>query len=537
MSRATAGSALVVALAASACAVGADEAGAQGGQGGQGGGALEGFELAAPTDPKTCDEAALARSYVGCEFWPTVSTNPVWSIFDYAIVVANIGAEASDVTVEFGGKQLATTTVGGGQVLELALPWVPELKGPDADTCGHTVDVTESVVRRSGAYHLTSSRPIVAYQFSALEYEGKGGADDKDWSTCPGLQDCTFEDGSVGPSGCFSFTNDASLLLPSTAMSGTYRAAGAYGRDSFLAITATQDGTTVEIRASATASFLAGADLAGIGPGGSTQIELDAGDVVQLVSDETGDLAGTLVQANKPVQVLTGAGCISMSDEAHEADATCDHVEESIQPAETLGRHYVVTAPTGPFGQPDPYRVRIVGNVDGTSISYPQGAPEGAASSVDAGGVVDLAITDLDFEIQADHEIAVSMFMMSAVVANPENDLGQGDPSQTQAIAVEQYRNSYVFLAPDDYDVSFVDIVMPLDAKVTLDGADLPAPPSPVGSSGLGVARVRLGNGLHGAHALQADQPVGLQVLGYGSYTSYQYPAGLNFLFIAPPPK
>jgi hypothetical protein len=534
MSRQSAGSALVVALAASACAVGADEADVQGGQGG---GALGDFELAAPTDPKTCDEAALARSYVGCDFWPTVSRNPVWSIFDYAVVVANIGTEPSEVTIEFAGQQLTKTTVGGAQVLELALPWVPELKGPDFDTCGHTAHVTESVLRRSGAYHLTSSRPIVAYQFSALEYEGKGGADDKDWSTCPGLQDCTFEDGSVGPSGCFSFSNDASLLLPSTAMSGTYRAAGAPGRGAFLEITATQDGTTVEIRASAGASFLSGAGVAEIGPSGSTQVELDAGDVVQLVSDETGDLAGSLVQANKPVQVLTGAGCISMSDESHEAGATCDHVEESMQPAETLGRHYVVTAPTGPFGQPDPYRVRIVGNVDGTSISYPQGAPESAPSSIDAGGVVDLAITDLDFEIQADNEIAVSMFMMSAVVANPENDLGQGDPSQTQAIAVEQYRKSYVFLAPDDYDVSFVDIVMPLDAKVTLDGSDLPSPPSPVGSSGLGVARVRLGNGLHGAHALQADRPVGLQVLGHGSYTSYQYPAGLNFLFIAPPPK
>jgi hypothetical protein len=51
------------------------------------------------------------------------------------------------------------------------------------------------------------------------------------------------------------------------------------------------------------------------------------------------------------------------------------------------------------------------------------------------------------------------------------------------------------------------------------------------------VARVRLGNGLHGAHALHANRPVGLRVLGYGSYTSYQYPAGLSFDFIAPPPK
>ena len=520
-------------LGANACAAGNEGVGGQGGQGAQAPGT---FELAAPSDPKTCDEAASARSYLGCDFWPTVSVNQVWSIFDYAIVVANIGSEPSEVTVEFGGQQLAKTTVGGNQVVKVVLPWVPELKGADGDTCGNRTDVTDSVVRHPGAYHLTSSRPIVAYQFSALEYEGKGG-DDKDWGSCPGLQNCTFDDGSVGQIGCFSFSNDASLLLPSTAMSATYRATGASGRSSFIEITATEDATSVEVRASATASFLSGAGVAKIGPNGSTKLELDAGDVVELVSDPAGDLAGSLVKADKPVQVLTGAGCVSVSDEAHAADATCDHVEEIVQPAETLGQHYVVTAPTGPFGLPDPYRPRVVGNVDGTSISYPQGAPPGAPKTIDAGQVIDLAITDLDFEIQADHELAVSMLMTSAILSNPDDDLGQGDPSQTQAIAVEQYRDSYVFLAPDDYDVSFIDVVMPLDAKVTLDGSALPASPSPLGSSGLGVARVRLGNGLDGAHSLHADQPVGVQVLGYGSYTSYQYPAGLNLVFIAPPPQ
>jgi hypothetical protein len=29
---------------------------------------------------------------------------------------------------------------------------------------------------------------------------------------------------------------------------------------------------------------------------------------------------------------------------------------------------------------------------------------------------------------------------------------------------------------------------------------------------------------------------VGIQVLGYGLYTSYQYPGGLNLEIIAPPP-
>src|SRR5260370_15921829 len=37
----------------------------------------------------------------------------------------------------------------------------------------------------------------------------------------------------------------------------------------------------------------------------------------------------------------------------------------------------------------------------------------------------------------------------------------RGDPSQSLMTAVEQYRVKYVFLAPDDYDVSFADVQAP----------------------------------------------------------------------------
>ena len=55
-------------------------------------------------------------------------------------------------------------------------------------------------------------------------------------------------------------------------------------------------------------------------------------------------------------------------------------------------------------------------------------------------------------------------------------------------------------------------------------------------ADGYAVARVKLGVGASGAHVLISDKPVGLQVVGYGNYTSYQYPGGLNLKGIAPPP-
>jgi hypothetical protein len=50
------------------------------------------------------------------------------------------------------------------------------------------------------------------------------------------------------------------------------------------------------------------------------------------------------------------------------------------------------------------------------------------------------------------------------------------------------------------------------------------------------VWREKLGPGVSGAHVLTATKPVGIQVMGYGSYTSYQYPGGLDLAAIAPPP-
>ena len=206
-------------------------------------------------------------------------------------------------------------------------------------------------------------------------------------------------------------------------------------------------------------------------------------------------------------------------------------------PAETLGQHYFVTVPTGPLGNVVGHVVRIYGNVNGTSLSYPAGSPPGAPSTINAGQVVDLGTVSTSFEILGDHEFAVGSFQLGAGLVDPNSPITEqkGDPAQSLATAVEQYRLKYIFLAPSDYPVSFVDVVQPMDAQVTIDGAGTGVPPTAI-SSNFGVARVPLGPGNNGAHVLTATAPVGIQVVGYGNYTSYQYPGGLNLDAIAPPP-
>ena len=66
-----------------------------------------------------------------------------------------------------------------------------------------------------------------------------------------------------------------------------------------------------------------------------------------------------------------------------------------------------------------------------------------------------------------------------------------------------------------------------MGAKVTLDAAPV-AGFKPIGATGFGVVRLALGDNIDGNHDIQSDKPVGISVYGYGQYTSYWYPGGLD---------
>jgi len=526
----------------------------------------------APTttaDPQTCAEAAQAHTYVGCDYWPTVVSNNVWSIFDFAAVVANAGTTTANITVTGPMNTNLTATVAPGQLAKIYLPWVPALKGSDADNCGNATPLANSVLSTGGAFHLVSTVPVTVYQFNALEYQGglaTSGPFGKNWSSCPGDTVCQETLIAVG---CYSFSNDASLLLPSTAMTGNYRVVGHEGsvldvvqtgetqsNGGYMAITATADGTTVSVTVSSLGQIAVGTGIAATAAGGTLTLTLNAGDVAELLGPGGADLSGSIVKASAPVQVITGHPCY----ENPPGVQACDHMEESVFPSETLGKDYVVTRPAGPTGNAVGQQVRLYGNFDNTTLTYNPAAPAGCPTTINAGQVVECGvggacpttvdlvdqagalvpethecgITDEDFEVTGDQPFAVATFTLGATLVDP--NMIEGDPAQSAVVAVEQYRTHYVFLAPDDYVSNFVDIVARPGTTMTMDNQPVLVVAQPVGSTGYSVYRVNLGMGQAGAHVLDASEPVGLQVVGYGAYTSYRYPGGLNLVQIAPPP-
>jgi hypothetical protein len=533
-------------------------------------------------DPTTCAQAAMGHTYIGCDYWPTVTANSVWSVFDFAVIVANAGTQTANITVTGPGGVNQMATAAPGQLAKIYLPWDTNLKGPDADECGGvSTPLAASVLEKGGAFHLVSSVPVTVYQFSALEYVGQGGPSGKDWSQCPGtVKSCQPPNGNGTPIGCYSFTNDASLLLPSTAMTGNVRVLGHEGIDpppavplggqapgisTFAAITATADNTTVKVKVSPSGNVVAsanGTDIPATSAGGIITLTMNKGDVAQLMSQQAdaADLSGSLVQANNPVQVITGSACTVVPDGA----PACDHIEESNFPAETLGQDYVVVQPTGPHGTVVGHQVRIYGNVDGTNLTYSPSAPPNCPTTINAGQVVECGspvgnvcpqvdilgnvtrsapcgngnVVSEDFEIKGDQAFGVATFSQGAWMVDPSSmpPNQEGDPDESVVAAVKQYRTKYVFLAPTDYTENYAVVVAPTGTSVSIDGTVTTATATPVGTSAFGVMRIPLMAGNGGAHVLTATKPVGLQVMGYGSYTSYTYPGGLDLALIAPPP-
>jgi hypothetical protein len=456
-----------------------------------------------------CAPQLLGRSYVGCEYYPTVTATEVDNNFNFAVAVSNTTGENADVTIDLGQLPTPITfTVPPASVQVQTLPWVPDLKMCSSFgqlECGMTT--TPAALVAQGAYRLRSTRPVTVYQFNPLEYQIGGGTQ-------------------------FAYVNDASLLMPANALTPNYVAATwpwwdtnifgsplwPQGSPGLLAITATKDNTLV--RLTTTATTQAGGGAPAFPAGVANMVTMNRGDVLEVMA-YGGDLTGSTIVADQPVQVIAGHYCTQIPFGV----TACDHLEESMFPYESLATKYIASAPavpTIPSGKT--YITRIVATEPNTTLVYD---PPQTASTLlpSAGSFVEIQ-TSVDFQVTADHKVLVATYMTGQDAGG-----GTGDPAFALAVPTAQYRLDYLFHAPLNYEVNYVNVIAPGGATVTLDGAVVSGYIG-TGATGYGVARVQLGQGMNGNHTITGDMPFGISVYGYGQYTSYWYPGGLDLLAI-----
>lgn len=476
-----------------------------------------------------CADAERTSSNVGCEYWavPLANTQELSpTTFDFRIVIANPNDVPANLRITRGGATTWTGLVEPRGIRDVVLPWV------DGQSFAVPSSGWSSFIR-PGAYRVLSDAPVIVSQYNPFEY-------------------------SVG--GTFSYTNDASLLLPAHVLTGRYVAAtyaplsivdvdffgsSPFAQPGYVAIVGIAPGTTT-VQVSTTANVAGSSDgrIARTGRGRSFVLTLQQGEVAHVLAEQPPtcsssrpgyrevtegggsrygcnesdyDLTGTRIVADQAISVFGGHTCAYLPYYAQ----ACDHIEEQMPPIETLGRDYV-GAPMGDGSTSGVNLVRVIAGVNETAVTL-----EGTSGSrtLNAGEYLEFEASS-PFRVSATHGVLVAQYLRGQYAGSTAAE--RGDPALTLLVPSEQFREDYTFILPTSYNPStngqnYVLITRPPGLSILLDGTPVTPTFVSIGSSELAVLPLS-----GGTHTITAASPFGVITYGLGSFTSYATPAGLN---------
>ena len=543
-----------------------------------------------------CAQAEQRDDYVGCEYWAVELDNQLLhSDSDgetnvdpehrppFAVVLANTeSSESAYVTVEGAGGEVAES-IGErevrGNVLRPGIEFqtvysetvdeqgqriagphhgpIEDIELPPGATLtlllpNQTIPFGETTVTQT-SYRVETTEPVVAYQFNPF---------------C-----CNY-----------NFTNDASLLLPASALTENYMMVGHAvwagedfvrlpdPRSATLTVVAMEPNTTVEVQLRASESsdqsfedqlypVRQGDGIDGPDGSGRLEVELDQFEVFNVAAggnDPVVDLSGTWVESNNKIAVFSGHTCTNVPF----TRSACDHIESQLYPLETWATDFVVAPhiirnPDPGSGMAEGTYWKFVARDDDTTISAdisiapgdvlnPSGEgvphcasysddPEGGQFQMDRGEYCEFGTQDV-FEVQATRPISIAGFMSGQATVFDDAGWGDraGDPSMFFVPPSNQYRNSYTFLTPPTYFQSYATVIIPDGFDVELDGEVIDPreevhQETPGGS--MVMAHIEVDPG---PHQISANVPFGLIVYGVDNYVSYSYAGGLDLTKLNP---
>jgi hypothetical protein len=518
-----------------------------------------------------CDLAQMQHSYQGCEYWAVDLDNAVVAdqgaaaAQQYAVVLSNPSALDATVSVDIycdaadAANPAYKCTEGQPYTVVGPFHVAPgDLRIIDLDA--RELDGTSNPSLNDGpgtfvsrhAYHITSTAPLIAYQFNPLDNVGV-------------------------------FSNDASLLLPSESLDRRYLVLSwpqtiALTQDpntnmgidlrAFLTVVAVADQTTVDVTLAT--DIIGGGGIAPAKKGDTVHVVLDKYQVLNL---ETGafnaDFTGSTVVADQKVAVFTGseASDVPRFDTLAQRRCCADHLEEQLFPESSFGQSFVavksplrskVVAAAGwkvAVAQMEPEYWRIVAAHDGTVVHTNLPVPQDLIT-LDRGQDVILESPG-DFTVQATKPITFAQFPPSQQATGIPSTLPDGtrppggDPSSITIPPVEQWRSNYLILIPDKYNFDSLLLAAPSTARLRYDGMALedaldcefqPAGTLANGPDGADLQYVAIrcmlshptttgpGTQDDGVHYLESagGEHFGLVVWGWDSFVSYGYPGGTN---------
>ncbi|HEY1815628.1 MAG TPA: IgGFc-binding protein [Kofleriaceae bacterium] len=488
-----------------------------------------------------CDAAAANKSSIGCEYY-AVNPDAIEPAACFAAYVANTSSTPITISVDRGGPPLpidgfARVPSGAGQSItyapltngmlmpnQVAILFLAQYTGgitpcPAGVTPAFTsADAAVHGTGYGSAFHITTSAPAVAYDI----YPYGGGA---------------------------SAITSATLLLPTSVWDVNYVAVDAFSQSQiagqpFIELVGAMPGTTVTI--TPTAAIMGGTGVAASGAGMPAQYTLSQGQVLQFTQDA--ELTGSVISSNEPIGVWGGASCMNIAVDV----AACDAAHQEIPPVKSLGDHYAAVRYRNRFpNMEETVPWRIVGAVDGTTLTYAPSMPAGAPTTLMQGQVAQFEAPG-PFTVES--QGSANPFYMSAHMTGCDTFANsgdcRGDPEFVNIIPPEQYLSQYTFFTDPTYPET--DLVLTRErvngafADVTLDCVGTVTGWMPIDAADdMEYTRVDLvtgnfmsvGNCNNGLHVATSSQPFGLVVWGWGSAAStgffsqavsYAYPAGAS---------
>lgn len=460
-----------------------------------------------------CAAALKDPTYIGCEYWSADLPQYRDPFSDargtpHAVVIANTGTRAADIEVAtLSGIALVDErmTVGPGEVATINFP----------------VANVEETTRSRNSFRISTSEPVVAYQFNPLNNANVA-------------------------------SNDASLLLPANAIGREYYVLswpsgvdpsegpvplpGVEGaQNGWFTVIAARPGTT-EVTITFSADVYDGTDteLQGITAGTTRTFQMEQYDVLNFegktvfsFGSEPADLTGSHVVSDRAVVVFGGhSQAVLGQEEAGSTGTPCcaDHLEEQLFPVSTWGTRYpaVHSPPRGT--EPDVWRV--IAARDNTRITTVPPISGLDGITLNAGEWAEAEVVE-SFEIVGSQPILVAHYLVS----QQDHRIPQtkGDPSMILAVAAEQFRTDYSILVPESYAEDWITVIRPAGAVIELDGTAIPDSAfTAFGSNVLEYAHVAVEPGPHTLVTANEADAFGIAAYGYNSAVSYGYPGGLN---------
>ena len=523
-----------------------------------------------------CAAPARSGSYLGCDFLALDLPNSAFDDRDadrdgspdgttvdapLGIIVANPSAvEPVGITLRHANGQLQPLV--GRQLIEVPNIGALGERYQDQTVRSHITDANGQIIRqefdvadaieippggqgtflisrqmgplnasslRPDAIRIVTDRPVVGYQMSPY---------------C-----CNY-----------SFSNEASLLLPITALGTRYTFLGTpylQTRDAFnnvvignpptIAVISPTDDNEVTVR------LPPGMRIARDGTdtvrqeGDSVTTTIGRQEVLLVTADAMpapGDLTGADITSEAPVAVFSSHFCSNYP----ELLFACDHLQEQLFPMNTWGDNFLL-APLQERNPNSPTEViywKVLAGVQITrfelSVPFEQlnPLPPGFDITPYCGDRLENERTLIlqpgqHCEFGTKHAAkfaadrpATIMGVIAGQQSTGLESFGEfaGDPSMFGAVSTEKYRSAYTFITPAHYTRSYITMITRAGNEITLDGNPLPmADATPIDGS---VWLFKHWSVEAGVHKLSAQTPIGLVIYGYDDFVSYALPAGFD---------